>query len=232
MVAAVQMDMDAAGVVGKAPGLFETANKPLERSDVLTVGKDGADQLHAVATSGINDPDALFFLAVDTAIGHELPDTSVRGNDLISTVVPAGHPQRSAQELRGGLRRLFPGDAGELDLNAEFVAEHFYILASFLLARMYAGSAMHAEILRTSRPRCCGFPCLLRCCREPPGEGAVTYRKMIFLLPVIKVDISGTPYGADWFVLGIGGLRYVSEQALKSATYIPQISISRAPWCQ
>lgn len=77
MAAAVQMNMDAAGAVGKAPGLFETADKPLERSDILTIGEDRADQLHAIRTACANDPAALFLLAVDTAIGHELPDAPV-----------------------------------------------------------------------------------------------------------------------------------------------------------
>lgn len=92
MVVAVQMDVDAAGVVSKPSGLFEPPDKPLERSDILTIGKDRADQLHAVATTGIDGPAALFLLAVDTAIGHELPNASIRGGDLIGAVVPAGHP--------------------------------------------------------------------------------------------------------------------------------------------
>ena len=96
MAAAVQMDVDAAGVVGKASGLFETADKPLECSDVLTVGKDGADQLHAVAASGIDDPAALFLLAVDAAIGHELPDTLVRRGHGISAVITASPARGTA----------------------------------------------------------------------------------------------------------------------------------------
>ena len=85
----VQVDVDAAGAVGKSPGLAQAAEQPLQGADILPVTQDGGDQLHAVTGTRIDEPAVFFTLADKAAVIHKFPGPPVRGPGLIGIIAAA-----------------------------------------------------------------------------------------------------------------------------------------------
>ena len=115
----VKVEVDAAGGAREGSGLAQFAHQLLQGGDVLAVGEDGADQLHAVFAAGRNPLPSLPHLAGDAAVAHELPDPAVRRCDLLGVVGVGCARHRSGEVFRRDARRLASGDARELDLNPE-----------------------------------------------------------------------------------------------------------------
>ena len=66
------VDVDAAGLVGKGPGLAECPHQFLQLRDVF-VGKDGADHFRAVMIGSVHDFAVHFFLRDQARVVHGLP---------------------------------------------------------------------------------------------------------------------------------------------------------------
>ncbi len=132
MLPSVQMDMDAAGIVRKTPGFPQPPDERLDAADILVITEDRADHLHTVAAVRADNPPALFLLASDTAVIHELPDPPIRRGYFVGFIVAAGIPCAAAQIFCGCTGRLFTGNAGKLHLNAKFVCKQLYP-TSFLI---------------------------------------------------------------------------------------------------
>ena len=120
----IQVDMDAAGSVGKPPSLAQAAQQPLQGVDILPVTQDGSDQFHTVTAVCGCKPPVLPALAADAAVIHELPGPPVRSPDFIGFIITARIGGGGIEVAGGGIRRLFPGDAGKLRLNAKFSGKH------------------------------------------------------------------------------------------------------------
>lgn len=124
VVGPIQVDVDAAGRVGEAARSAQCPHQTLQDVNILTVKQNGADQFHAVAVGSGDDLPPAPVLADNAAVVHELPDSAVRGDDLVGVVVIPAQGDATAKILRGGFRRLASGDAGKLDLNAKMVGKH------------------------------------------------------------------------------------------------------------
>ena len=130
---AVQMNVNAAGVVGEAARLAELADKLLQGFNVLLVGEDGADQLDAVGSARAPLVSVFLLLGADAAVAHELPNPPVRCGDLLCVVVGSALRVGSVQVLGGDLRGLLSGDPRELDLDPESCGQHGVYLRCFLV---------------------------------------------------------------------------------------------------
>ena len=124
VVCAVEVYMDTRAAVCEAASLAQLADELLQGVDILAVGKDRADQFHAVLLAYGNQPPVFFLLAGDAGVAHEFPNPTVRCGDLLCVVKIVCGADRAAEELRSDICRLRSGDPREFNLDAEFVAKH------------------------------------------------------------------------------------------------------------
>lgn len=129
VVRSVEVDVDAAGVVGEAACLAEFSDQTLQGFDVLAVGEDRADHLDAVVAVRSDLLSVFLALGVDAAVAHEFPLATVCLSDFVGAVVRAdvfaGAVQESSCSFRGG----FSGDSGELDLDSKSCGKHCVYLS-------------------------------------------------------------------------------------------------------
>ena len=115
----VDVDVDAAGGVGKGAALVpELADELLHRLDVLILA-DGADHLHAVATIGKHLSPPFPPLAVDAPVAHEFPAPPLGVRHGVCAVVRAIVLAACAKIAGGDLSGTAAGEAGHFDLDAE-----------------------------------------------------------------------------------------------------------------
>ncbi len=150
VLAPVQMDMDAAGVVRKAPGFPYPPDQRLEVTDVPVIAEDRADHLHTVTAVRADSPPVLFLLASDAAIIHELPDPPIRRGYFVGLIVVTGIPCVAAQIFCGCTGSPFTGNAGKFHLNAKFVCKQLYP-TSFLIGG-------HGRLCGTPQKEISGVP--------------------------------------------------------------------------
>ena len=102
------MDVDAAGLVGKGPGLAERPHQLLQLRDVF-VGKDGADHFRAVETGSIRNVSVHLLLGNQAGIVHGFPFPSLFipcGVGIVgSAFVPAFRPEEAGHEAGGPASR-------------------------------------------------------------------------------------------------------------------------------
>lgn len=117
VLAAVEVNVNPAGFVHEPACVTELANQFLQGGNVLAVGKNGADQLHAVSLVRRNLSPGLAALATDAAVAHEPPNPTRRVRDLFGVIPVAGTFDRSAEVFRRDPSRLASGNAGKLNFN-------------------------------------------------------------------------------------------------------------------
>ncbi len=97
----IEVDVDAAGVVGKGPGLAKGSDDLLQAFDVGLVGEDRADQLDAVQSRcTLFDPSGLGFASDGSVVG-ELPFPAVKGLQFVGVVVGATIEQLPTEDRLG-----------------------------------------------------------------------------------------------------------------------------------
>ncbi len=133
VIRAVEVDVDAAGGVGKAACLAEFSDQTLQGFDVLTVGEDRADHLDAVVSVRSDLVSVFLALGVDAAVAHELPLASIGLGDLIGAVVGADVLVSAVQVSGCSLCGSLSGDAGEFDLDSKSCGKHCVYLSILCL---------------------------------------------------------------------------------------------------
>ncbi|TCS77632.1 hypothetical protein EDC37_11433 [Pectinatus cerevisiiphilus] len=118
------MDMNAAGTVGKSPFLSELPHQFLHIFNILVM-KDWADHLSFVIISGADFlPIKGFFLRPDTGIPHGLPSPALAIRGFMSVISPADVSAVGAEISGNGFHCLRARNPREFHLNTECLCFH------------------------------------------------------------------------------------------------------------
>ncbi len=153
VVRTIQMNMDAAGLVGESPGFAEPPRQGLYLANVFPVAQDGADQLHTITAVGGHGSSPLLFLAVDAAVIHDFPNSAVWGRYPVSVIIIPGNIDRAVQIMCGGFCCFLPGDPGKLDFQTESFRKHLPSFLAVFGAQNGGGHGAPRTWLRTM-PQC------------------------------------------------------------------------------
>ena len=127
------MDVDAAGLVGKGTGLAEHPHQFLQLRDVF-VGKDGADHFRAVMVGSVHDFAVHLFLRNQAGIVHGFPFPSLLipcGVGIIgSAFVPAIRPEEAGHEAGSPASR----DPCHFHFNAKVQCFHNHLCPFYMCA--------------------------------------------------------------------------------------------------
>jgi len=148
VLTAIEMNVNAAGFVCEPARAAKLANQFLQGGDILAVGKDGTDQLHAVSFARRNLPASLVALAVDAAVAHEFPNPTCLVRNPFGVVPVTGTLDCSAEVFRRDPRCLASGNAGKLNFNPKFCSQHFVLPLSKWCMFAFRMSIYHSKRLR------------------------------------------------------------------------------------
>ena len=115
----VEMDMDAAGVVGDATSFSDAPDNVLQYPNIFPVSENGADQFTGIFITCGNQSATFSSAAGNTAVIHEFPFTPVGCLSDVTVVVIVSAAVAAIKILRYYFRRLLTGDPGKLDFDSE-----------------------------------------------------------------------------------------------------------------